>query len=166
MAPGRDPDVFEPPIALMTRIWLARLPLFIRVMRAIRCFWSPCPPCLGGEDSWETKPIGRVRRGAQDLSCETKPIPGGRAPVAEGRQGRPCPCGWTEAYQTKPIPHLDRSGRGRTMSSAEPALGPVAQTKPICRHGQRRTRAGEGAGGAVARADRAKQTQFAPERHE
>ena len=35
---GRNQNVFEPRIALMTRIGPARLPLSIRVIRVIRCF--------------------------------------------------------------------------------------------------------------------------------
>ena len=40
-------------------------------------------------------------------------------------------------------PRSDRSGRGRARSPAEPSLGPLVQTKPICRHGRRWARAGE-----------------------
>ena len=41
---------------VVVRIWLARLPQFVRVVRALRCFWSPCPSCLGGEAFVRNKP--------------------------------------------------------------------------------------------------------------
>jgi hypothetical protein len=67
----------------------------------------------------------------------------------------------TKACQTKPIRPIDRSGRGPAKSAVAPSLRADVQTKPICRHGQEWSRAGEGAGGAVARARCAKRTQFA-----
>ena len=55
-----------------------------------------------------------------------------------------------------------RSGRGRARSPAEPPLRLLVQTNPICRHGRKWARAGEGTGGAVARTHCAKRTQSVP----
>jgi hypothetical protein len=59
------------------------------------------------------------------------------------------------------------SGTGRPVQGPArrpvPPVGPVVQTKPICRQGQRRARAGEVTSGVAARAYCAKQTQFAPD---
>jgi hypothetical protein len=55
----------------------------------------------------------------------------------------------------------DAQARARAGTAPVPPVGPVVQTKPICRHGHRWARAGEVTSGGVAWARCAKQTQFA-----
>lgn len=128
-------------------------------MNGIKAGPTPCHSCAGRGDRG-----GFLRSSCSRLlasACETKPISRGQAAMVEGRQTRLCRRDWAEACQTKPIARSDRSGRGQARAPTEPPLGPVVQTKPICAHGQRWTRAGEGVSGGIARAKCAKQTQIA-----
>ena len=98
--------------------------------------------------------------GTPNESCQTNPIYAGSSAggTPTGAESQALSC------QTKPISPIDRSGWGRARSPAEPSLGLLVQTKPICRHGRKWARAGAGASGAVARRIAPNEPNLSPRR--
>jgi hypothetical protein len=127
----------------MTRIWLARLSLFIRVIRAIRCFWFRC---LLGRRRWRfvrnEANLGRVsslrfevssEQGRPATSEDARPT---RGPCAKRTQlGRVAGWKWQVAREQSAAASsvlLPASGRGCRAKRS--------QFPPECRSGDRRSR--------------------------